>query len=418
MTEQRDAKGRWVSVLLENFEDVKPQVLGIFGSAAERDAARAAILASHEEGGENEDESLPDLESHDVRLEGGAPSNKVYIVHSPNQTEDEHGYALASPKQGQVHGAFASKDEARAAQLAQAKTNWEGRGDEYDFMRDPDDNGPSEEQWDAAVNAWNAAHPDTPAPLSTESGKIPAGFEEFGSNHSGRTGKLPFPGVKAANEYFEDIMQPHLAIHLTPAKYKPQKLDDDSEAQMRRMFGMEKYREATPLAKLFSGLAGLFGKDDPGGADVHVDVPLGADGKPRKKKPSLDALKFDKATVCKVDAEHGLVFGYAIVSKENGEPYFDVQGDHIDEGAMLGAAIDFMENSRVAKEMHTGDERGSVVFAFPLTSDIAKALDIVTPKTGLLIAMKPDADMLAKFKSGEFTGFSIGGSRITDEDVE
>lgn len=176
------------------------------------------------------------------------------------------------------------------------------------------------------------------------------------------------------------------------------------------------------LRKLFSGLVGLLGKDDPGSTDVHVDVPLGADGKPRKKKvdPTVEraTLKFDKASVAKVDAEHGLVFGYAIVSHENGEPYFDVQGDHIDEGAMLAASIDFMENSRVAKEMHTGDERGAVVFAFPMTTDIAAALNMTVEKTGLLIAMKPDADMLAKFKSGEFTGFSIGGHRITDEDVE
>ena len=61
------------------------------------------------------------------------------------------------------------------------------------------------------------------------------------------------------------------------------------------------------------------------------------------------------------------------------------------------------------------DEKGTVLFALPLTSEIAKALDIETKKTGLIIAVKPDADMLAKFKSGELTGFSIGGFVLKDE---
>ena len=119
----------------------------------------------------------------------------------------------------------------------------------------------------------------------------------------------------------------------------------------------------------------------------------------------------------KVDETLGLVFGYAIICKENGEPYFDVQNDHIPEDAMLKAASDFMQSGRVAKEMHQGDEIGSVVFAFPLTEDIAKSLGISTPRTGLLIAMKPAADVLEKFVSGEYTGFSIGGARVEDEDA-
>ena len=124
-----------------------------------------------------------------------------------------------------------------------------------------------------------------------------------------------------------------------------------------------------------------------------------------------------RADVAKVDETLGLVMGYAIVCEEDGEPYFDLQGDHIPEDAMLKASLDFMARSQVAREMHSGDRAGSVVFAFPLTADIAKSLDISPRKTGLLIAMRPDADMLAKFRSGELTGFSIGGARIRDEEV-
>ena len=126
--------------------------------------------------------------------------------------------------------------------------------------------------------------------------------------------------------------------------------------------------------------------------------------------------------ICKVDDNLGLVFGWAIVCKQNGIDYFDTQGDHIPESAMLEAATDFMLHSRVARDMHKADEEplpGSIVFAFPMTTDVAKAFNFPTEQTGLLIAMKPeDPEVLAKFQSGEYTGFSIGGRRIVDQEVD
>jgi hypothetical protein len=125
-----------------------------------------------------------------------------------------------------------------------------------------------------------------------------------------------------------------------------------------------------------------------------------------------------EVAVAKVDESLGLVFGFAVVCKVDGKDYYDSQDDHIPEDAMLKAASDFMENSRVAKDMHQGDQIGNVVFAFPLTSEVAKALGIVTKQTGLLIGMAPGPAILEKYKSGEYTGFSIGGSRIEDQEVE
>lgn len=125
-----------------------------------------------------------------------------------------------------------------------------------------------------------------------------------------------------------------------------------------------------------------------------------------------------RADVVKVDDGLGLVMGYAIVCKEDGEPYFDLQGDHVPEDAMLEAALEFMQNSQVAKEQHQGEQAGTVVFAFPMTDEIAKAFGILTRRTGLMIAMKPDEGMLKRFQLGELTGFSIGGRRIEDEEVE
>jgi hypothetical protein len=166
-------------------------------------------------------------------------------------------------------------------------------------------------------------------------------------------------------------------------------------------------------------------KDDPGGGDVHVEAPLGSKKPKKKDGGSADPAdycddgyeKTSLATVLKVDNELGLVFGWAIICKQRGADYYDVQGDHIPENSMLSAAADFMQNSRVAKDMHQGDEVGPVVFAWPMTADIAKAMGIVTDTSGLMIAMKPPAGILEKFRSGEYTGFSIGGQRVTDEEV-
>jgi hypothetical protein len=120
-----------------------------------------------------------------------------------------------------------------------------------------------------------------------------------------------------------------------------------------------------------------------------------------------------------VDEALGLVFGWAIICKLNGEDYYDVQGDHIPEDAMMSAALDFMTHSRVNKEMHAGDETGFFPFAFPYTTEMAKAFGNPNPeRTGLMVGVKPEPAVLAKFLDGTYTGFSIGGSRITDEPVE
>ena len=133
------------------------------------------------------------------------------------------------------------------------------------------------------------------------------------------------------------------------------------------------------------------------------------------------------AQFVKVDQELGLVFGWGIVCAERGEPYFDVQGDHIPEQSMLEAAADFMKSARHSTDMHAATEGvdgervpvpdGDVVLAFPLTADIAKALEIETNKTGLLLAIRPSQAVLQKFKDGDYTGFSIGGQRVVDEQV-
>jgi hypothetical protein len=161
--------------------------------------------------------------------------------------------------------------------------------------------------------------------------------------------------------------------------------------------------------------------DGPTADAVHVDAPLGSK-KPKKKDGDVE--KFETtAQVCKVDSSLGLVFGFAIVCTKNGEPYFDTQDDNIPDDAMLKAATEFMQSERIQGHMHEHDadgnpiQDGNVVFAFPLTADVAKAMNIQCDTTGLMIAIKPSPDVLEKYRDGSFTGFSIGGHRIEDEEV-
>lgn len=128
--------------------------------------------------------------------------------------------------------------------------------------------------------------------------------------------------------------------------------------------------------------------------------------------------------VLKADDALGLVYGYAVVCCEDGKPYFDSYGDHVPESVMVKHAADFMLSARVSTDMHARKDGkpvpdGTVVFAFPMTADIAKSFGFENvKKTGLLIAMRPSPEVYAKFKSGEYTGFSIGGFRGEDEIVK
>lgn len=130
-------------------------------------------------------------------------------------------------------------------------------------------------------------------------------------------------------------------------------------------------------------------------------------------KPSAMTKRLD-CRVAKVDDTLGVVFGWAIISTEDGFPYVDTQGDYIPDSAMLKAATKFAKGKRQGGDMHHTED-GVVLFMFPLTAEVAKAFDIDCDKTGLMIGMAPDnPETLEKFRTGERTGFSIGGKRVVD----
>lgn len=129
--------------------------------------------------------------------------------------------------------------------------------------------------------------------------------------------------------------------------------------------------------------------------------------------------------ILKVSDELGLIFGFAAICKVDGEDFWDSDNEHYPEESMLRDSTEFAKSSRTACDMHAreGDgiepvSAGGIVHTFPLTTEIAKALEIQTRRTGLLIAMAPDDPaVLEKARSGEYTGFSIGGSVVEAEDV-
>lgn len=120
----------------------------------------------------------------------------------------------------------------------------------------------------------------------------------------------------------------------------------------------------------------------------------------------------------KADENLGLVFGWAMICEIDGEPYVDSQNHHIPPEEMLKASLDFALSERVAKDMHAGPQTGVGAFMFPLTEEIKKAFGIKCDRTGLMWAVKASPRTIEKFKSGEYTGFSIGGRHGTLEPME
>lgn len=134
--------------------------------------------------------------------------------------------------------------------------------------------------------------------------------------------------------------------------------------------------------------------------------------------------------IYKVDDGLGLVFGWAIVCKIDGEDYYDLNIDrkddgtyervpeHITEDAMLKASVNFARLiERPGNEMHKGPDSGHYRCIFPMTTEIAKSLGIETRITGLLVGYEPTPDVLAKYRNGTYTGFSIEGIRVRNEEI-
>lgn len=131
-------------------------------------------------------------------------------------------------------------------------------------------------------------------------------------------------------------------------------------------------------------------------------------------KTSPEPLRFDKKL--------GMCFGWSCFAKKDGEAYEDSHGDHIPEDDILLAALELSAlpvEDRTIKANHSGGARGSIVSCWGMTEDIAKACDVDTHGTaGILVAFKPDEELLKSIESGEAFCLSIGGVSHDPEVIE
>ena len=132
---------------------------------------------------------------------------------------------------------------------------------------------------------------------------------------------------------------------------------------------------------------------------------------------SVDEMtKNIEGQILKTDDEQRIVYGWASVVTENGVPVVDRQGDVIEADTLVKAVNEFMEQVRVGKTMHSGDQTGMVIHSLPVTKEICESLGIQCNREGWIVAYKVYDDAVwAMVKSGELAAFSIGGRAVKEE---
>jgi len=143
----------------------------------------------------------------------------------------------------------------------------------------------------------------------------------------------------------------------------------------------------------------------------------------RAPQQVVDELTYT-GTISKVDADKRLAFGWASLSKVNGEPYVDRQGDWIPIEVTEAAAYDYVRNSRVGGDMH---RRAGITKEFGphKVADLVESFVVTAEKLakmgapadavpeGWWIGMKVhDDDTWDAIKTGKRTGFSVHGTGL------
>lgn len=120
--------------------------------------------------------------------------------------------------------------------------------------------------------------------------------------------------------------------------------------------------------------------------------------------------------VTKVDEEQRVVFGWFSIVEENGQAVIDKHGDIIPVEDIEKAVYDFVENSRMAGEMHVNMGVGHLVESVFFSADKQMALGINLGKIGWWGGFRvTDDEVWKKVKQGYYPSFSIGGSAQPEE---
>jgi len=129
-----------------------------------------------------------------------------------------------------------------------------------------------------------------------------------------------------------------------------------------------------------------------------------------KRAPTGDEISATMH-IAKIDEELGLAFFWGFTSTNpDGSEHFDLANDTVDPD-FVKAAMNYMLEGGAVDEMHNGQPgAGRVVFCMPITKETIAAFGLGDVKqTGLMIGLKPSPEVLAKLKSGEYTGVSLAG---------
>jgi len=126
-----------------------------------------------------------------------------------------------------------------------------------------------------------------------------------------------------------------------------------------------------------------------------------------------------RITIVKADQDRQMVWGWALVSVEKGQPVCDLQGDEVDTDELQHAVHgSFMRNGRVGKRMHgqryagatIASPVGEVVDSIVFTKALQDALGIDLGREGWFVGMKIHKKAVwEEVKAGKLSAFSIGG---------
>jgi cation transport regulator ChaB len=133
-----------------------------------------------------------------------------------------------------------------------------------------------------------------------------------------------------------------------------------------------------------------------------------------------DELTID-GEIAKVDADLGQVFGWASITKINGEPVVDLQNDYLETHELEKAAYDYVLKSRIGGEMHERMKKsapkqvGTLIESMMLTPEKIEKMGLPedTPH-GWWVGFQVSKDDIGSeawenVKKGKYTGFSIHG---------
>lgn len=129
-----------------------------------------------------------------------------------------------------------------------------------------------------------------------------------------------------------------------------------------------------------------------------------------KQKKEQDRLFVKMDRVFNKNEERRQVFGLFSVVEQNGVPVIDSQGDVISEKDLEKSAYKYVKFSRMGDERHDERCKAILIESVVLTKEKQEALGINLGYVGWWGGFEILDDALwAKFKSGEYQSFSIGG---------